>query len=108
MSKVAADAYSFPKGLQRRPVRSSLHIIKTQVAVDEIANCLNPWPTGGGFLECIPRKIEELAIHFAVAARQQECQCRVRQIVDFGLSDFPLGYVRLTAVTNDCAVLESV
>src|SRR4029077_4875514 len=98
MSKVTAHAYSFPKGLQRRPVRSRLQIIKTQVAMDEIAYCLNSCPTGGGFLECVPRKIEELAIHFAVAAWQQECQCRVRQIVDFGLSDIRLGYVRLTAV----------
>src|SRR5260221_6864503 len=103
MSKGSADAYSFPKGLQRRPVRSSLQIIKTQVAVDEIAYCLNSCPTGGGFLECVPRKIEELAIHFAVAARQQECQCRVRSIADFGLSDMLLGYVQLTALTNDCA-----
>src|ERR1700741_2712955 len=107
MSKIAADAYSFPKGLQRRPVRSSLQIIKTQVAVDEIAYCLNPCPTGGGFLKCIPRKIEELAIHFAIADRQQERQWGDRQIIDFGLSDIRLGYVWLTAITNDCAILKA-
>src|ERR1700731_674041 len=77
------------------------------MAVDEIANCLFPCPSRGRFLECIPRKVEELAIYFAVSSRQHECQSGDRQIAEFGLSDLRFENVWLAGAMNNSVIPEA-
>ncbi len=65
------------------------HVVEANVGVDEIADRLHQRPAGRQFAKLRPGNVAELAVDFAVAARQQEQQHVVGQILDLVLHGVP-------------------
>ena len=72
MGKIAADANPLAKTIERRAIGASFQVIETEMAMDEIANRLYPWPSSGSGAEGLPGEVKQLAVDFTVTARQEK------------------------------------
>jgi len=70
--EIAADANPLVKGIERRAVGASFQVIELEMAMDKVANRLNPGPTGWRITEGAPRKIKQFAIDLAVTAGEKK------------------------------------
>src|SRR5580704_15823572 len=80
MGEIATDADSLPEGFQGRAVRSRVLIIEANMLMDEITNRLDLAPTRSDRPEFFPRESHELAINFAITARQEIRRCGRRYL----------------------------
>jgi len=57
MGEITADAYSFAKGFKGSPIRPSLLIIESYMAMNEIAHRLNTCPPGRCLSKSFPGEV---------------------------------------------------
>ena len=62
MGKIAADANPLAKTIERRAIGASFQVIEAEMAMDEIANRLYPWPSSGSGAEGLPGEVKQLAV----------------------------------------------
>ena len=72
MGKIAADANPLAKTIERCAIGASFQIIEAEMAMDEIANRLYPWPSNGSGAEGFPGEVKQLAVDFTVTAQQEK------------------------------------
>ena len=100
MGEVTAHAIPFVEGLPRRLGRPRILVTERDVAVDEVADRLDPRPSRRRVAEKLPRLIRE-AISIAVAAREKEGE-RVRgQVFDGILRRVGNDNIRQARVAHD-------
>ena len=63
MSKIAADANPFAKAIERGAIGASFLVIESEMAMDEVANRLNPLPARLCLAKSPPSEIDKLAVN---------------------------------------------
>src|SRR5271168_270105 len=63
MGKIAADANPLAKTIERGAIGASFLIIESEMAMDKVANRLNPLPAGGCLAKSPPSEIHKLAVN---------------------------------------------
>ena len=91
---------------KRSPVGPRLHVVKSDVLVDEVADRLHSRPAGRRRVEQGAGEVFQFTIDFAVAAREQEQQDFVRQILHVVLRRIPGLRIRLSAILDDGIVTQ--
>jgi hypothetical protein len=71
VGEVAANPNLLPESVRRGAVRASFLIVESYVPMDEVANGLNPFPSGLGLLESGPREVSKFAIHLALDSAKE-------------------------------------
>src|ERR1700730_4823243 len=104
MRKIAADADFFPEGFQSGAIRARLQVIEAEMAVDKFDDGLYAWPSKGHLTKSPPGEIEQFAVDFTIAARQQERERFHRQISNIMLRRVRDITIQFSRVAYDCIV----
>lgn len=94
-------ASKFAEYFQGGPIRTCLLIVKTDMSVHEVADRLHQRPAGGEVAKQRPGDVLQVAVRFAIPAREQVEQDLVRQTLHRVLIGIPDLRVGLPMINDD-------
>src|SRR5271169_2537853 len=106
MGKVTAHALPFLERLLGRFTGAGVLIAEGDMTMDEVADRLNPLPSGRRSLEQVPSDLGQ-TIRLAITAAQKKNQGFLGQVLDGVLASRRGDFVRLAGVSDDAGAGDS-